>query len=111
MSGNSNVNLLFLAELFNTKHGLEVITKEAEQVVIELAHIYDDDIVGSREERAFRQWINSLGIEGVFINNLYQDVTDGVVLCKVIHKIDEKVIDWKRVEMKPNGIFKRGINC
>lgn len=47
----------------------------------------DDDIEGSREERAFRFWINSLGIEDVFITNLYDEVKDGLVLLKVMDKI------------------------
>ena len=105
------VNILFLAELFNTKHGLEELTKEGFDVANKLAKMDEDDFVGSHEERAFRQWINSLGIEDVFMNNLYEDLRDGIVLCKVVHKIDQTVIDWKRVEKKPTNIFKKGINC
>ena len=111
IANNHLVNILFLADLFNTKHGLEELTKEGFDVANKLAHMDDDDFEGSHEERAFRQWINSLGIEDVFINNLYEDLRDGIVLCKVIHKIDNSVVDWPRVQMKPNNIFKRGINC
>merc|ERR1712071_47722 len=71
----------------------------------------NDDIEGSREERAFRLWINSLGIEGVFINNLYEDVRDGLVLCRVIHRINDQVVDWKNVKEKPKNVFETGINC
>ena len=71
----------------------------------------DDDIEGSREERAFRFWINSLGIEDCFINNLYEDVRDGQVLLKVIHRINPNVVEWNRVEKNPNNTFKKGINC
>ena len=49
----------------------------------------DDDIEGSREERVFRLWINSLGIEDVYVNNLVDDCKDGVLLNKVINKIDD----------------------
>ena len=98
VSNNPLVNILFLAELFNTKHGLEELTKEGKEEANKLAHMDDDDFEGSHEERAFRQWINSLGIEDVFINNLYEDLRDGIVLCKVIHKIDSTVVDWKRVQ-------------
>ena len=99
MKGNEKVNIIFVAELFNTKHGLEDT-----DVVVE-----DDE--GTREERAFRQWINSLGIEDVFVNNLYQDLKDGFVLCKVIHRINDKVVEWNRLEKNPDIIFKRTINC
>jgi len=52
----------------------------------------DDDVEGSFEERTFRLWINSLGIEGVYCDNLYDDCRDGVMMCKVIHKINPNVI-------------------
>ena len=52
----------------------------------------DDDIEGSREERVFRLWINSLGIEDVYVNNLVDDCKDGVLLNKVINKIDDKAV-------------------
>ena len=80
------------------------------KAVIETGRIVDDDIDG-REELAYRYWINSLGIEGVCVNNLYEDLQDGIVLCKVIHKINREIIDWKKVVMKPNNIFTKGSNC
>jgi hypothetical protein len=42
-----------------------------------------DDAGDTREERQFRMWINSLGIDGVYINNLFSDLSDGVALLKV----------------------------
>lgn len=70
----------------------------------------DDDIEGSREERVFRLWINSLGIEDVYVNNLVDDCKDGILLNKVINKIDDKAVDWKKVDLNPNNDFKRNIN-
>lgn len=70
-----------------------------------------DDIEGTKEERQFRFWINSLDIEGVNVNNLYAEASDGLVLLKVIDKLDNTVIDWKKVEKNPNTVFKQGINC
>ena len=71
----------------------------------------DDDIEGSKEERSFRQWINSLGIEDVFINNLYEDLRDGLVLLKVIHKINPTLVPWNKVNKKIRNIFDKGFNC
>merc|ERR1712039_85970 len=34
----------------------------------------DDDIGDSREERAFRMWINSLGLPGTYVSNLFDRV-------------------------------------
>lgn len=65
----------------------------------------------SREERAFRMWINSLGIPGVFLNNLFMDCRDGLVLLKVEDYIEPGVVTWKKVEMRPNNKFKCVGNC
>ena len=32
-------------------------------------------------------WINSLGIDGLYINNLYEDIKDGLALLKVLDKV------------------------
>lgn len=52
VSANKRLNLAFCAQLFNTRHGLEV--SEAE--LVEMAGIMDDDAGDSREERVFRMW-------------------------------------------------------
>ena len=92
LKGNPKVNLLFVAEMFNTKHGLK-LTPDEEEVFEDFASD-KDNVVDSREERAFRFWINSLGISNVFIRNLYEDLNDGIVLCKFIHKIDKTAVQW-----------------
>ena len=106
IKGNPKVNVLLVAEMFNTKHGLDELEEK-----LDLAGIIDDDIEGTKEERAFRMWINSLGIEDVFIDSLFTDLQDGLVLLKVIHRIDNTVVEWDRVQKEPNNVFKRGINC
>ena len=109
-SGNVKINTIFVAELFNTKHGLEELN-QAEAEMIEKVGIDNDDVEGSRDERAFRFWINSLNIEDLYINNLYEECRDGLVLLKVIHKLDNTVVDWKKVDKNPNNKFKQSINC
>jgi len=54
--GNSKVNSVFVAAIFNCKHGLAELTQEE----FEAAGLIDDDIEGTREERVFRLWINSM---------------------------------------------------
>ena len=106
-TGNVKLNTVFVAELFNTKHGLEELSEEE----IAKFGILNDDIEGSRDERAFRFWINSLNIDDLYINNLYEECKDGLVLLKVIHKLDATVVNWKTVDKNPNNKFKAGINC
>lgn len=58
----------------------------------------EDDIEGSRDERAFRLWINSLNIDDTSVNNLYEEAKDGILLMKVIDKIKPGLVDWKKVD-------------
>ena len=59
VKGNKKLNLAFVAQVFNTRHGLEISEKE----FYEMAEMLDDDEGDSREERTFRMWINSLNID------------------------------------------------
>lgn len=42
---------------------------------------------------------------------MYEEVRDGLVLLKVIDKLDNKVVNWKTIDKNPNNKFKAGINC
>ena len=53
-------------------------------------------IFNHREERVFRMWINSLNIDGLYINNLFTDCRDGVSLIKVIDQVRPGLVIWKR---------------
>jgi plastin-1 len=106
-SGEEKVLTLYVAFIFNTKHGLEELNEEE----YAKCALVDDDIEGSREERAFRLWVNSLGIEGVYIDDLYDGLSNGYNLCKVVDKVDPTVITWKNVDPKPkNYQFGNGSN-
>ena len=78
------MNTLFTAAIFNACPGLDPPT---EQEAYEAAKLLEDDVEGGREERAFRMWINSLGLEGVHINNLYEECRSGLLLLTLIDKI------------------------
>jgi plastin-1 len=73
---NTKVNSLYVAYIFNTKHGLPPLTEEEYQA----AAMLDDDMEGTKEERSYRFWINSLGIEDCYVNDLFSDFNDGVLL-------------------------------
>jgi plastin-1 len=61
----------------------------------------------SREERVFRMWINSLNIEGVYVNNLFADSSDGVMLLKVIDYVASGSVNWRKVNIEPTSRFKK----
>ena len=113
VSGNSKLNTLFVASIFNAYPGLAPATEEE---LYEAAKLLDDDVEGAREERAFRMWINSLGLtnedgEPIHINNLYEESKDGLIMLRTLDKIKPGVVNWKIVDKKPNNPFKKNVNC
>lgn len=95
VSCNTKVNTLFCSYIFNTRHGLPPLDEECN---FDPAGLMDDDPEGSLEERQFKIWINSLGIEGVETTDLYEDCKDGLLLCKVCDKVQPGSINWKMVK-------------
>jgi plastin-1 len=107
VNGNQKLNVLFTAAIFNECHGLDPPTEEE----FEAAKLLEDDVEGSREERSFRFWMNSLNIPDVYFNNLYEDCKSGLLLLKVIDKISPGSVEWKNVEKNTNNKFKKVANC
>jgi len=107
VAGNSKLNLIFTAAIFNQCPGLEPLTTEE----VKKAGMLEDDKGDSREERVFRMWINSLGIDDLYINNLFLDCRDGLVLLKVMDKVEPGIVHWTKVEKQPNNKFKKIHNC
>lgn len=56
-------------------------------------------------------WVNSLNIENVYVNNLFEDIKDGIVLLKVLERIEPSCVDWKKAEMKPTIKLKKVHNA
>ena len=44
--------------------------------------------------------INSLGNKGVFVRDLFNDLQDGIILLKVLDRIEPGCVNWKMVEKK-----------
>ncbi|EGG17320.1 actin bundling protein [Cavenderia fasciculata] len=87
VNGHPKLNLAFVANLFNTHPALEPV----KDVVI---------IEETREEKAFRNWMNSLGVDP-FVNNLYEGLYDGLVLIQLFDKIFPGLVDHKKVNYPP----------
>ncbi|CAL8091688.1 unnamed protein product [Calicophoron daubneyi] len=106
VSGSQRLNLAFLANLF---HGYPALDKppDVEEKVAEVEE--------TREERTYRNWINSMGVEPG-VNNLFSDLTDGLALLKLYDIIKAHTVDWSTVhteicpvEAKAN--FQKLENC
>uniref|UniRef100_A0A665T8J8 Plastin-3 n=1 Tax=Echeneis naucrates TaxID=173247 RepID=A0A665T8J8_ECHNA len=104
VSGNAKLNMAFVATLFN-KH--PALTKPENQ----------DWVLGSesREERTFRNWMNSLGVSP-HVHRIYGDLQDAMVILQLYEKIKVPV-DWdNRVNLPPfkgigGGHLKKIENC
>lgn len=107
VEGNPKLNFAFVANLFNTHPGLEKLSEQ------EMAGL-DEAMFGSegdREARAFALWLNSLGCEP-FVNNLFSDLCDGIVLLFALDKIHPGIVDYKKVNKSPvTSKFKKVENC
>jgi len=107
VAGNPKLNLAFVANLFNTHPGLEPLTEDEKSKLEEWLFASE----GTREARAFALWINSLGIDP-FVNNLFNDLRDGLVLLRIMDKINPGCVDWSKVNTKePLNKFKKVENC
>ncbi|KAJ6233895.1 fimbrin-1 [Anaeramoeba flamelloides] len=101
-SNNEKLNLAFLANLLQIRSGIIPKTKE-----MKTSSLPD---FGTREERSFRNWINSLGVNPK-VHNLYEDLKDGVILLQVIDHVQPKTVNWKRVTMNCTNPFQKVGNC
>lgn len=106
VEGSPNLNLAFVAQIFQHRNGLTADSKK-----ISFAEMMTDDAQTSREERCFRLWINSLGT-ATYVNNLFEDVRNGWVLLEVLDKISSGSVNWKTASKPPIKMpFRKVENC
>nr|AGB97977.1 fimbrin 1 [Lilium longiflorum] len=106
VEGSANLNLAFVAQIFHHRNGLSNDTSK-----MSFAEMMTDDVQVSREERAFRLWINSLGVP-TYVNNLFEDVRNGWVLLEVLDKVSEGSVNWKQATKPPIKMpFRKLENC
>ncbi|XP_022606063.1 plastin-1-like [Seriola dumerili] len=96
-SGNSKLNLAFVANLFNMYPALQ--RAQTNSNGIDTVHIEGE----SREEKTFRNWINSLGVSP-YVNHLYWDLCDGLVILQLYEKVNVPV-NWKKVNNPPYPVL------
>ncbi|ESO00625.1 hypothetical protein HELRODRAFT_82785 [Helobdella robusta] len=99
--GFYRLNLAFVANLFNKHPKLEPV----EMVIPE--------IVETREEKTYRNWMNSLGVNP-FVYHFYSDLSDGLILLQLFDIIKHECVNWDKVvkEFKSNRAMMEKIgNC
>ncbi|KAL4351628.1 hypothetical protein GQ457_06G027960 [Hibiscus cannabinus] len=106
VDGSPNLNLAFVAHIFQHRNGLSTETKQ-----ISFLETLPDDAQVSREERVFRFWINSLG-NSTYIDNVFEDLRNGWILLETLDKVSPGIVNWKIANKPPIKLpFKKVENC
>ena len=99
--------LALVAELMALLPALEPV------VDIDLSSLMDGEEgskVDAREERTYRMWITSLGID-LESSDLFEDCRTGLPLLRIEDHLQPGIIDWARVHQRPKHIYERVENC
>ncbi|XP_014256735.1 plastin-2 [Cimex lectularius] len=86
VNGVYKLNLAFVANLFNNHPGLD--QPEAIEGM--------DMVEETREEKTYRNWMNSMGVTP-YVNWLYSDLADGLIIFQLYDIIKQNTVNWNRV--------------
>ncbi|KAL7019159.1 hypothetical protein ACKWTF_011023 [Chironomus riparius] len=89
VNGVYKLNLAFVANLFNNHPGLD----QPDQ--IEGLEAIEE----TREEKTYRNWMNSMGVKP-YVNWLYSDLADGLVIFQLFDIIKPGSVNWQRVHSR-----------
>jgi plastin-3 len=56
----------------------------------------DRAIIRSHSVTAYRNWMNSMGVQP-YVNWLYSDLADGLVICQLYDVIKPGIVNWNKV--------------
>lgn len=102
--GKPHLVLGFIANLFNKYPVLDIPADHPIKLIT---------IEETRAEKTWRNWINSLGVSP-FVNHLYSDLADGLVLIQLFDIIRPGIVQWNRVHKqfsKLKGFMEKLENC
>jgi plastin-3 len=86
VQGNPKLNMAFVANLFNIYPALDAPEAQPDEPVIE----------ETREEKMYRNWMNSMGVKP-FVNYIYEDLSTGLIYFQLYDTIKPNSVNWKRV--------------
>ena len=71
---------------------------------------YEEETNDAAEGRVFKNWAASLGLK-LNMKDLYADSCTGIVLLKVMERLQPGSVDWSRVKGSPKNRYEKGDNC
>ncbi|XP_029885149.1 plastin-1 isoform X1 [Aquila chrysaetos chrysaetos] len=112
VAGNPKLNLAFVANLFNTYPALHKPDNSSYDLNL-LEDLTPPNVGESNEERTFRNWMNSLGVNP-YVNHLYSDLSDALIIFQ-LYDMTRVPVDWNHVNKPPypllGGNMKKIENC
>ncbi|XP_017782182.1 PREDICTED: plastin-2 isoform X2 [Nicrophorus vespilloides] len=96
INGVYKLNLAFVANLFNNHPALEQTNGVLEGY---------ETVEETREEKTYRNWINSMGVSP-HVNWLYSDLADGLVVFQLYDIIKPGIVNWNKVHRKFSNLRK-----
>nr|CAD7453778.1 unnamed protein product [Timema tahoe] len=90
VNGIYKLNLAFVANLFNNHPSLDLPEGEIEGL---------ETLEETREEKTYRNWMNSMGV-APYVNWLYSDLADGLVIFQLYDIIKPGIVNWSKVHRK-----------
>jgi len=102
VKGREKLCIAFTANLLNNYPNMDV--EEEEEVIVE-----------TRDEKTYRNWMNSLGVKPK-VKHLYTGLDNGLVLFQLMDFIQPGIVDWNRVVQKfspqtAKAKLEQGENC
>ncbi|KAF8373420.1 plst-1 [Pristionchus pacificus] len=105
-AGNYKLNLAFVANLFNKHPNLP---EPGADEMVDMEEVVEE----TREEKTYRNWMNSMGVDP-YVNWLYSDLMNGLVIFQLYDIIRPGIVNWKRVVKvfkKLSGMMDAIQNC
>ena len=105
VQGQKNLNLAFVANLFNKHPALEDVevdedaikeTREEKSKLPIFCQKWPKLFIISSPFSVFRNWMNSLGVDP-YVQYLYSDLQDGLILFQLYEFIQPGIVNWKKV--------------
>uniref|UniRef100_A0A8C3DN76 Plastin 1 n=1 Tax=Corvus moneduloides TaxID=1196302 RepID=A0A8C3DN76_CORMO len=112
VAGNPKLNLAFVANLFNSYPALHKPDNSSYDLNL-LEDLTPPNVGESKEERTFRNWMNSLGVSP-YVNHLYSDLSDALIIFQ-LYEMTRVPVDWSHINKPPysllGGNMKKIENC
>ncbi|XP_040468783.1 plastin-1 isoform X1 [Falco naumanni] len=98
VAGNPKLNLAFVANLFNTYPALHKPDNSSYDLNL-LEDLTPPNVGETKEERTFRNWMNSLGVSP-YVNHLYSDLSDALIIFQ-LYDMTRVPVEWNHVNKPP----------